>query len=468
MVKSNLIGVLRTFNKKELRTLSKWLQSPVHNQREDVIKLLEYLGENGRLNRDEELAKELVFAKVFPNETFDDAKMRQVMYFLLQNVEQYLLYSEMTKDEVHVKTTLAKIYRKRKIAKSFEKTLKSATSLLDKSSYRNEDYLRYDFEQKFENYTFLSEFKRTDFNYQEVSNALDVHYIANKLKESCVMLTHQRVYKTEYKIGLLDEVLEFVLENDLLDKPAVALYYYSYQSIRNSEVENFWKLKNELLKSGHLFPKEEIRNIYLIALNFCIGQMNAGNEPFVREAFELYRSGLEIDLFVFDGYLSRFTYKNVVAIGLTLSEFEWVAEFIEAYKDKLESKYRESNYKYNLARYHYYTNQYEKAQEYLIQVDYDDIFLNLDAKNILIKIYYELDEHTALDSLLESLKVFLRRKKVIGYHKSNYQNIIKYTKKLLKINPYNKSERVKLKEEISGTSPLTEKDWLLTQLEKLN
>jgi hypothetical protein len=49
MQKSNLINIFKTFSKKELRDFKKWLQSPLHNQREDVLKLFNYLSEEANL-----------------------------------------------------------------------------------------------------------------------------------------------------------------------------------------------------------------------------------------------------------------------------------------------------------------------------------------------------------------------------------------------------------------------------------
>ena len=86
---------------------------------------------------------------------------------------------------------------------------------------------------------------------------------------------------------------------------------------------------------------------------------------------------------------------------------------------------------------------------------------------MLLKIYHETDEFKVLESLLESMRAYLQRKKVLGYHKSNYKNIIHYTKKLLKVNPYSKAQKEKLKLEIEAAKPLTEKAWLLKQLAEL-
>ena len=93
--------------------------------------------------------------------------------------------------------------------------------------------------------------------------------------------------------------------------------------------------------------------------------------------------------------------------------------------------------------------------------------VNLNAKTILLKVYYELDEIKVLESLLESMRAYLQRKKVVGIQKALYKNMLKYTKKLLKVNPYSRAQKDKLKAEIEAAKPLTEKAWLLKQLAEL-
>ena len=84
MKKSRLVHILKTFNKKEVRELRKWLQSPAHNQREDVLHLFEYLVEKNHLERDKYLEKEKVYPFIYKKEKYDDAKMRQVIHFLFK------------------------------------------------------------------------------------------------------------------------------------------------------------------------------------------------------------------------------------------------------------------------------------------------------------------------------------------------------------------------------------------------
>jgi hypothetical protein len=463
MEKSRLAQIFSTFSKKEMRDLRKWLQSPSHNQREDVLALYTCLSEN-----EGGLEKEAAFAKVYPDQTYDDAQIRQVMHFLLKAVEEFLIYQEWNEDPVKARIALARVYRRRQLGKLFQRTLDAAIDQQKKSPLRNLVYLENAYLAEYEQYNYLSGLRRTvPLNLQDVSNSLDLHYISNKLRQACLMLAHQNVFKTEYEMGLLDGVLQFVEQNPrLLDTPAVALFYHSYKALSEKDGEtHFQALKKALQDYEDFFPESEIRDIYLLAINYCIGRMNAGVAQYVRETFELYRRGLEKKILLQDGFVSRFTFRNVVANGTMLEEFEWIENFIHDYQQYLEDQYRESIVHYCQAKLFFEKKDYAQAMPLLHQVEYDDILMTLNAKTMLLKMYYELDEFNALDSLLESMRVYMRRKKVIGYHKANFKNVIHLSRKLANLNPYDDKQTRQLREEIENANPLTEKKWLLGQLE---
>ena len=196
--------------------------------------------------------------------------------------------------------------------------------------------------------------------------------------------------------------------------------------------------------------------------------MNAGTPSFIREAFEMYRLGFEKEILIENKQLTRATFHNVVSIALKLKEYDWVQNFINDYQQYLKEEHREGFVYYSMARLHYEEKDYDKAMKLLVQeVHYDDIIINLSAKTLLAKMYYEQDEFDVLESLLESMRTYIQRKKVLVYHKNNYKNIIKYTKRLLKVTPYSSTKKEKLRNEIATATPLTEKEWLLYQLDNL-
>jgi len=470
MIKTNLVAILRACDKKELRELRKWLHSPAHNQREDVVRLFEYLLEDDHLYKDDFLSKATVFRWVHPKKPFNDAKFRQTVFFFMKALEDFLIYQEISHDEIRAKTVLARVYRKKKLDKSFQKNMRVLQQVQQKHVQRNGLFLQNEYLFQQELYLYLSDFKRTNLNLQEVSDALDFTYLADKLRQSCLMLAHQTVYKTDYEIGLMDEVLRYVETKAFLDIPAIAIYYYSYRSITEKEnSSHFQQLKLQIAENGSLFPLSEIRDIYLLAINYCIGRMNAGEEPFVREAFDLYRQGFEGKILIENDNISPWTFLNVIFIGLKLREYEWVENFIQDYQRFLEEKRKNTFVNYGMAQLYYEKEDYANARQYLVQFDTDEIIVNLRAKNLLLRLYFEEEEYDALDSLLESMRNYLVRKKVMGYHKSNFKNIIRLTRKLLKINPYNETHRKKIRQEIENASPLTadDRNWLLKQEKEL-
>ena len=471
MNKSSIVSILKTFSKKEIREFRKWLHSPFHNQRQDIIKLFEFFFEDNHLYKEGYLDKPTVFSWTFPKETYDDAKMRQVIFFLMQAVEQFLAYQEFSRNPITVKSSLAKSYRKRTLDKSFEKTIKNVQKAQEDKGFKNETFYRNNYALELERYAYLSKVKRLSFNLQEISDSMDIAFIAGKLRQSCLMLTHQNVYKKEYNIQLIDEILDLVEKENHLEIPLIATYFFVYKTITEKEKEtHFQNLKKQIIENGQIFPIPELRDIYLMAINYCIGRINAGKSDFIKEAFKLYKLGFEKEILIENNSITRVTFTNAISSGLKLHEYEWVENFITNCQKYLDNKHREGFVNYSFARLHYEKKEYTKAMKLLVQeVHYDDILIGLTSKTLLSRMYYEENEYDALESLLESMRIYLQRKKVMSYHKANFKNYIRYMKKLLKIRPGDKTAIEKLSNEIKLADPLTndERKWLLTQVDNL-
>ncbi|NNE30110.1 MAG: hypothetical protein HKN16_10770 [Saprospiraceae bacterium] len=471
MKKSNLFAILSSLNKKEVRELRKWLQSPAHNQRPDVISLFEFFIENLTPSRQENLTKEKAFELVFPEEkAFNDAKMRQSMHFLFKSLEEFLVFNELQADEVKAKTVFAKVLRKKRLGKVFQKAIFAAHEKQDKGELRNTIYHQNDYEIRQEEIRFAASHGRgKGFDFQSLSDSLDTMYLSAKLREACTMISYQTVTKTELNTGLLDNILEYLESNpQLILTPAIGVYYFGLKcTMDNQDDKSFQSLKNLIFTAGDLFPHFEFRDIYLIAINFCIRRMNTGDEIYVRESFELYQNGVKTKVLLENGILSRFAFQNMVSIACRLKEFAWTEDFLDNQEALLEKKIRENIIHYCRSKLAYERGDYDHAMILLSQIEYNDILMNLSGKTMLLKMFYEEGNFDSLDSLISSTNTYIQRKKVIGYHKSNYKNIFRMTKKLVKVNPYDRVAVNKLKEQIEVTNPLTEKDWLLGRVENL-
>lgn len=460
---NKLLQLFHALNGVEKRALKKFLASPFFNQKEEVTLLWEYLLLEYPLSPTG-FSNEKAFSKIYPHADFDLVKLRHAMTWLLQCIEEFLAYRQMQKDEFNRSVALAAAYRAKGLEKHFDHAMRQANKNL-KVRAADQDYFWAKYRLEFEQYAFVeSQVRTAGNNLSEVGRALDAHILASKLKQSCLQLAHQSVYKIEYDYSFLQSLLDFLEDSDYLKLPAIASYYYCYRALTEDDHVFFKKFKNELESGADILADRESRTLYLLAINFCIRQINQANDGYVEEAFDLYRKGTASGVLLENGHLSRFAYKNTVALGLSLSEFEWVENFIESFRPSLEKKYQEAFYHYNLARLYFSKKDYDKAMRLLVQVDDSDLLLNLDAKVMLLKMYFENGEFDALDSLLTSFRTMVNRKRMISYHKAHYLGVIRFTKKLMEIRPGDKKMEEKLQKEILETERLPEKGWLLQQL----
>ncbi|MCB0555836.1 MAG: hypothetical protein KDD02_19975, partial [Phaeodactylibacter sp.] len=294
---------------------------------------------------------------------------------------------------------------------------------------------------------------------------LTIFYLADILRHSCTVLTARNISQEDYQLELLEEVLRYVERSPVRQSPAVAIYHQAYKALSEPEEEAYFSNLRALIEQHwQQFPPEEAKDIYLLAINYCIQRLNKGHRQYIQQAFELYRKGLERGVLLEEGALSKFTYNNVLMLAIALQEWAWAENFLEKYKAHLPERERENIYRYNLAVYFFRKPDYGQAMQLLQQVNLEDVLYSLNARSMLLRIYFELEEFDALESLLDSFRTFIARQKGLGYHKENYLNLIAVVRQMLRLPPGERKAREKLQRKVDGMAAIAEKAWLLEKL----
>ncbi|MCG8330323.1 MAG: hypothetical protein MI974_21675 [Chitinophagales bacterium] len=466
---SRLLDVIYCLKKREIREIRQFLRSPFFNTRQDVIEAFDLI-----INYVYELkivpTKETLCRKLFPDKaTHDIQQARYIMSWLLKLIEQYLSLQSILNDTEGQQIRLANIYRERKLNKHFQQTITKVKTQYNQSNIRNAAYFDQAYQIQLEEYRYTSSQKRlSEHNLQEISDTIDLAYLARKLQQTCFLTSHQAVYQKEYDFGLLRYSLNYIEEKGLLKIPAIAVYYHCYLALTDlSSEHHFRSFKQLLLEQGNIFLADELRDLYLLAINYCIRRLNSGKEAYAAEGLELYKAGLQSNILTPGKSISRFTYRNVVAMALKVGELDWAETFIHQYRSFLEKSHQESMYSFSLARLAYRKKAYGQVLELLQKAEYEDPLLNLAAKTLLIKVYYENEELDPLLAHLDAMRTYVHRKRVIGYHRTNYLNIIRFTRRLANINPFDQAAITKLYQQMAEESILTEKEWLLEQTHSL-
>ncbi len=466
-MKGRLWHVFTKIDWRDLRELEKCVRSPWYNQREYVAKLFDYLREC-REELKIEPTKEGAFRQIFPNEpTYRDERMRNAMSLLLKVIERYLKLKTLESDEAAGQLALAEAYRKLQLPKHYDQTLRTAEQILEKEAIRDADFYSNAYDLEFEKYQALSVRRQLkEVNLQAVSDKLDIAYLSQKLRQTCFSIAHRRVYSSaNYDLGLLPPLLEITSQEKYQSVPAISLYYHGYFALTQPNEEfHFKKFKEELFAFGNEFPTNELRDLYLLATNYCIKRMNEDAPQFAAEALDLYKEALRQEVLLSDGVLSHITFSNIVTMSLVTEEYAFAEAFIKKNKKLLAIKHRNPISGYNLARLKYQRSQFEEALPLLQAEVYKDLLLNLSAKTLTSKIFFESNEHDVLLSHLDAMSQFIRRKKVMGYHQENFQNFISFLKRIIEIPDFEKENRQILKKEIEEVKAVAERRWLLEQV----
>jgi hypothetical protein len=459
--KNKITQLLKSCTSEELRLLDKFIQSPVHNRHEHVIQLFQYLRKH--LDGGERaLKREHVFDFLFPGEAFDMQKVHYVSSYLLKVVEEFFAWNEWRSDESSFQLYLLRAYRKHRVESQFVGTFDKTKKALQSNELRDLPYLHLEYQLELERFNFTRMLTgKQEFHLQELSDAQDAAFIAEKLRTACILLSNQTVSKSTYDTGLLPQVLAFIENHRHLEIPAVAVYCHAYRTLANFEDDHsFRQLKKWLTSHRNAFNVNELHDLYIFAINYCIRRLNSGEQDFMAEVFDIYRMGMETDAFVQNGIMTPRTYSNIIMSGLRLKEYEWVGNFIFQYENALPEKQREGFFNYNLARLHYEQKNYREAMPLLLQMEYEDVLLTCLGKILLAKMHFELAEFESLSSLLSSFKTYVNRKKTLGYHRESSLNFIHFTQKLMQPAP---GGAVQLMKDIEETKVIAEREWLLGQ-----
>jgi len=466
MYKSKLIRLYQTLDDAEIRQLKKWIKSPIHNKHNDVQVLFEYLFSRKGISS-VTTDRERVFQYLYPNKKMNMARLRHVMSFATDVLENFIRYIEYVSDKKNGEILLLRSFRKRDLRKDAEKQEQTLLDDLETETIQNEDYYWTKYQLELELFRLETDVAQpTNNNLQEVMNSSSVVFVLSILRYACISITHQNLFKTKYEIPFIEAILLAIEAGNYASIHSIQFYHACYMALIKPEVdENYKRLKHYIVHYPDILPQDEFRELYEMAINYCIKMLNKGNQDYTEEAFELYMNGIDNKVLLENGYLSHIAYKNTVAIGLHLEKFEEVKALIPKGEDLLHLEHRESYVHYNTANFYFATKDYEKAIQLLISMEYDDLFMTIGAKLLLLKIYVIEESFDLLESFLHSFAQFLRRKSELSStHKQRFLNTIRFTQKI--VYAYTKDQKTALIEEIKATpiNSLAEKRWLLEQL----
>lgn len=317
-------------------------------------------------------------------------------------------------------------------------------------------------------------------NFSDLHQLLDGYYQLEKLKLSCASMNAIQMYnhRQESSAQIQPPPHIHILDHEQL--PPLPRSYALILKIMEAEADE--TVFEELLKllEAHApgFAHEEAYEVYAYVLNFCLRQLNKGRHEFRGRTAALYRQLIANGLILNNGQLPPQRFKNIVALHCRIGLLDWVGKFIEQEAEKLPPESAPSAILYNKAVLSFHLRNYsdaiQKFKEIIANLR-DDVFYGIDARVYLWRSYFESMDQLSIEEIDEMLKLYdafrifvERNDKISQAHKMDYRNFIRVFKKMVDLysdRPEDREALENLRAEISSTSPLPNRGWLLEKVE---
>ncbi len=462
MKKTKLHIIWNSLSISEQKEFEKFIRSPYFNENSRLVDLYVLLRDYPAKNKEE------VWKKICPEVRFNDIQFRRWCADLTKLIQEFLGVSAYRKLNVRKGNDVLAVLNDRDLDKHFLSVERNLRSLYEKNNYRDATYFmnRYALEQHVDNFQVKSIQLTKQVNLGTADKMLDCYFLTQKLKNYCNALNYKNVLNLDIELSLIAKILPVLRKEGYLEVPSIAIYYKIAKTLLEPEqFVHFYDLKKLLTTHSSLFPPLEIRDMFIFAQNYCIKKINKGNVVFYKELFEIYQAILAKGIILKNGELLPWDYKNIVSLGLRLKEYNWIEAFIKEQNERLPADFRANALTYNMANLHFHKGNYDKVISLLREVVYQDLYYALDGRWLLLKTYFELSELDAMESLLESFRLFLLRNRLLSKtNQRQYLNLVRFAKKLIRLNTKDKQKVAKLRSNIEEAKEVAERRWLIEKL----
>lgn len=467
--KSNkLISVVSGLSRTQRRSCKKLLQSPWFGGNKDLLVFFEEI--TRRLDRDKPLDKREIWQSVLgKKKPYNDVRFRKYTSDLFKLVQEFLTQEALEAEpELKHYLYLAALERQNpdKLIRGIERNWENLRG--PEKSFQYTSYLyRHLLEDR--KYSLLNYEHRPyeHANVEEISASLDIYYIVVKLRNAVYSLSENQNKRQQYQLQMVEEVIGFLNQNNVyLKHPVVAIYYYMYQMLAQDDHQAaYFQFRATVMKHADELGNDQAFELFQPALNYCRRRINEGNKDFLQEYMDVYKYALQRGLVFDDGVLDPLQFRNTITFALRLGEYEWAEHYIENYQERLPEKQRLNAVNYNSALLYFYSKNYDKALDYLRDVEYENVTYNLSAKAMLLSIYYETEADISLDSLFDSFNAYLNRHKELPTSAQEaFRNLITFTRRLTRLFPNDKKALEQLKTDLSGKKYVASRPWLESKI----
>lgn len=478
MKKNKVIAQLIALPDGEFKQFGKFVRNPVHNKKETVARLYDFIKKNHPTFEERKFTKTHCFSYVFPELKTDlkqlngkadeliSSKLKNPLYIIKKLFDDFILQQALVENS-HEKTILfiKTLFKRQMHERAFQ--------LIDKELKRLDGMTGQDFYHHFHQFQLLELNEKHNVKSEQVKVFndtlfnLDSFYFHAKLYFGCEANVRALHSGKKYNVFLLKEMQKMPESNKIFTtSKSILLYKKISIHFFDCSIETYLEIKN--LYFEYYISISNIDKVFILKnlINYCISKRKNDAKKFDFELFELYDFGFKENLFTHSGYLSSYDYKNAIVVSSTLGKLDWAENFIQSKSDLLHPKNRKSNVLLAKAQIENVKKNFTELIDLLVDVEFNDVFDNITSRSLMMRAYYEMKEFHTLEYFLESFHKYIKRNNLIGKEvKDSFLNSILFTRFLIKAQ-YKRFRKITVKNKLNEYKIINNKTWFLKIISK--
>jgi hypothetical protein len=480
MYNSKLIEVLKTFSKEELKEFEKFLYSPFFKRQRNLIPFFKILKQAFPGFKSVFLEKKNLHKKLYPGEEYNDQVMRTLASEMLKRAEDYLVQLRLRKNSNLYNRLLLHEFFLRNLNNLFEIKLKqSEKAVTDKPPFDEQtifDLYEID-NNKINFYLGKNDYDIYCKSYFDYSDHFTVLSLLKLIKSKDQFVLYSRDYNINFEENLVDIFFENVNFDEVLEKAHrishpyyqhLKIFYLLHKIHIDYSEDVYLEVKKEFLNTIKKFGHEEKYHIFAQLEIFCINKIHSGNRNFYKDLFDVYDLMIKNDAYTLtpDDNINAMTFRNILITAIKINNSEWLKNFIDSFSSKLSDEWKDNMRYYSYSYYYFEMGDFIRALENINKVQYELFTFKADVKNLMLKIYYELDYFEQALSTIDSYRHYITSNNVMSDSiRDYYRGFVRIYNELLrsKMNKTGFEKELLLRSE--GAYP--EKDWLIKKADEL-
>lgn len=485
--KHNLVNLLRSFSKSELKKLMRFLSSPYFAHRDSIKILLKELIKYHPLYTDIRCTRENLYKKVYPQKKYNADSLRDLFSSLLKAVLKFII-TEGTTSDPYVFRYVAKELRERSTPGLGLKKIKNMDSEFDSMHGIDSDFFFLKYRLEIEKFNYGMAFdkiksSRPVIYHTERLKQANIYIIVYALLEILSTYINLIIYSEKYGVMADDKELKSIINDFPVDKIFALAHGKSkydyiieiYKALLNAfektgSFEAFTEYKKLVMSHSNKLSFDEISFHYSRMISCAIlgEKYGEAKNEFRTELLALYETFLKKSYYIDKKtyHIPQGLFRAIILHALKMNKVDWLHKIIIENTDNIQPAEKENMKYFAMAYYYFATGQRGKAIENITKLKITNFVFKYDIYTLKLKIFFEEKSYNAALEIIHTFRQFLRNDKIMpNTRKVFHLNFVKYYEKLLKLAEGSKKDEAGLLiKKIEKNLPVANRDWLIDKL----